>query len=153
MGHRQHRSHFQCHHQLQILLGSPSTHAHMVATVAARLTATARMATTSIGGKFALEVLSTESKAGAAMVPGSVPVAVMEAVRARGPAFGALTRCMSARVPLWTSSMAVVAMVVAATGLTVVQASRSPGTNSGVVHLLTRSGSSARTSEARILHH
>merc|ERR1712205_113846 len=91
MGHRQHRSHFQCHHQLQILLGSPSTHAHMVATVAARLTATARMATTSIGGKFALEVLSTESKAGAAMVPGSVPVAVMEAVRARGPAFGALT--------------------------------------------------------------
>merc|ERR1712147_548660 len=111
------------HHQLQSLLGSPSTHAHMVATVAARLTATARMATTSIGGKFALEVLSTESKAGAA------------------------------RVPLWTSSMAVVAMVVAATGLTVVQASRSPGTNSGVVHLLTRSGSSARTSEARILHH
>merc|ERR1712224_685207 len=95
------RSHFQCHHQLQSLLVSPSTHAHMVATVAARLTATARMATTSIGGKFALEVLSTESKAGAAMVPGSVPVAVMEAVRARGPAFGALTRCMSARVPLY----------------------------------------------------
>jgi len=80
------------------------------------------------------------------MVPGSVSVAALEAVRVRRPAFGALTRCMSALVPLWISSMAVVAMVVAPTGLTVVQASRSQGTNSDAVHLLTRSGSSARTS-------
>merc|ERR1712124_235946 len=132
-------------------LGSPSTHRHLVATVVARSTATARMATISIGGKSALAVLLTESRAGAAMVPGSVSVAALEAVRARRPAFGALTRCMSALVPLWISSMAVVAMVVVPTGLTVVQASRSQGTNSDAVHLLTRSGSSARTSESRIL--
>lgn len=99
------------------------------------------------GGRFALALLWTESRANAVMEPGFEPVVDLAVARISLLGDGALKRCLSELEDMPINSMLVEAMVGMLIGWTAAQGIESPVTIFVAALLWTRSSCSARMSE------